>query len=119
MHNATPPHRWPGRYGTVVVWETDEGHIATSSAFHSLLPSEANDPVSDTIYLARVLSGTLHPGNMVSETVAFTSDEHGIFSGADDVARVNTRESHEEVMREAGYAPAPVTDNLTWKDAPL
>lgn len=118
-NTATPLYSWPGKRGTVVVWSTDNGYIATSSAHHTIAPSSTNNPDADRAWIARFLAGRLQPGNIVSETVVFPADDKGRITSHVDLGHVNTHESHEDAMREVGYDPAPIPNDLPTKESPL
>lgn len=113
MSTATPIHTRKGRYGRIIVWDCGDHHVSTSSADHYLAPASAMNEADDMAALARMLVGRMPADGHVQETVCFEAHDHtGVFYGADELGRHEAAESHLEAIRDAGYDPAPIPDDL-------
>lgn len=85
-----------GRYGKVRHWKISDGtYVITSSAHHY---------PNDVLVMAREITGDMpHADGLVSETAAFAADEDGNIIDWGGIAKIYTAESHEEVMKLAGF----------------
>lgn len=91
MKTATPISKWPGKFGTCVVWDCGDRHVITSST----------------------------DNKHVRETVAFPAErERGGFHGYSEIAVVKSAESHSEAIQAAGYTPAPIPADLPVSEVP-
>ena len=112
MKTATPISKWPGKFGTCVVWDCGDHYVTTSSADHEL---------NDVLWMMRSLAGRLNEdySNHLRETVAFRAeDERGGFRSDSELAVVKSAESHTEAIRVAGYIPAPIPSDLPLSEVP-
>lgn len=112
MTIATPISKWPGKFGTCVVWDCGDHYVTTSSADHE---------VDDFLWTARFFTGRLPEdgGDHVAETVAFRAvDVKGGFYGHSELAVVKSAESHSEAIRAAGYTPATIPSDLPVSEVP-
>lgn len=93
MKTAIPISKWPGKFGTCVVWDCGDRHVITSSVERESV--------------------------RVRETVAFPAErERGGFRGYSELAVIKSAESHSEAIRAAGYTPAPIPSDLPVSEAP-
>lgn len=112
MTIATPISKWPGKFGTCVVWDCGGRYVTTSSADHE---------VDDLLWVVRSLNGRLNDDGSehVRETVAFLAeDERGGFRGDSELAVVKSAESHLEAIQAAGYTPTPIPSDLPVSEVP-
>lgn len=112
MTIATPISKWPGKFGSCVVWDCGDHYVTTSSADHV---------VDDALWVARSLTGRLNDDDSehVRETVAFRAEnERGGFYGHSQIAVVKSAESHSDAIQAAGYTPAPIPTNLPVSEVP-
>ncbi|GFK19303.1 DUF7572 family protein [Corynebacterium glutamicum] len=85
-----------GRFGKVRHWKISDGtYVITSSAHHY---------PNDVLVMAREITGDLpHENGLVSETAVFASNEAGDITDWGGIAKIYIAESHEEVMKLAGF----------------
>lgn len=112
MKTATPISKWPGKFGTCVVWDCGDHYVTTSSADHVV----DDDPWVDRFHAGRLNDdGSEH----VREVVAFRAvDVKGGFYSHSELAVVKSAESHMEAMQAAGYTPAPIPADLPVSEVP-
>lgn len=85
-----------GLYGRVRHWRIDDGSfVVTSSAHHY--------PDDILVSLRESIDDMPHPDGLVSETVAFPSNEAGEITDWAGICKVYRSEAHEAAMHFAGF----------------